>query len=150
MGAARTDKAGDCRQQMENKDGQVTHATILPRQHRAEFLMIQFATDNIGYGETLWLRALMGTALRTPRQPQKGTLAIGSALSAGDGYLHSIAARSRLPTRSTKVVTLQAPGRHPLGYRFVLVQLTLIWLKKCSGNHRSRGAAVHAAAASQA
>jgi len=39
-GAAGTGEAGDCRQQMENEDGQVTHATILPRQHRAEFLMI--------------------------------------------------------------------------------------------------------------
>jgi len=39
-GAARTSKAGDCRQQMEDEDGQVAHVTILPRRQRAEILMI--------------------------------------------------------------------------------------------------------------
>ena len=33
-------QADHCRQQVENKDGQVTHATILPRQHSAKMLMI--------------------------------------------------------------------------------------------------------------
>ena len=39
-GAAGTSKSGDCRQQMEDEDGQVAHATILLRRQRAEILMI--------------------------------------------------------------------------------------------------------------
>jgi hypothetical protein len=39
-GAAGTGKSGDYREQVENEDGQVTHATILSRQHRAEIPMI--------------------------------------------------------------------------------------------------------------
>jgi len=39
-GAAGTDKSGDCREQVENEEGQVAHATILARRQRAEILMI--------------------------------------------------------------------------------------------------------------
>jgi hypothetical protein len=39
-GAAGTGEAGDCRQQMEDEDGEVAHATILPRRQRAEMLTI--------------------------------------------------------------------------------------------------------------
>jgi hypothetical protein len=38
-GAAGTGQSGDCREQVENEDGQVTHATILPRLHGAEIPM---------------------------------------------------------------------------------------------------------------
>ena len=39
-GAAGTGKSGDCRQQMENEDGQVAHAIILPRPNSATMFMI--------------------------------------------------------------------------------------------------------------
>jgi hypothetical protein len=39
-GTAGTDQSGGCRQQMEKKDGQVAHATILSRRQSAEMLMI--------------------------------------------------------------------------------------------------------------
>jgi hypothetical protein len=39
-GAAGTGKSGDCRQQMENENGQVAHSTILPRRQSAKMRMI--------------------------------------------------------------------------------------------------------------
>jgi hypothetical protein len=39
-GTTRTGKSGNCRQQMQDEDGEVAHATILPRWQRAEVLMI--------------------------------------------------------------------------------------------------------------
>ena len=38
--AAGADESGDCRQQMENKDGQVTHARILPGRPSAKIPVI--------------------------------------------------------------------------------------------------------------
>jgi len=38
--AAGTSKTGDCRQQMEEDEGQVAHPTILPRPQRVVVLMI--------------------------------------------------------------------------------------------------------------
>jgi hypothetical protein len=39
-GAAGTGKSGECRQQMENENGQIAHTTILPRGQNTEMLMI--------------------------------------------------------------------------------------------------------------
>ena len=39
-GAAGTGKSGDCREQVNNEDGQLAHCTILPRRHCAKMSVI--------------------------------------------------------------------------------------------------------------
>jgi hypothetical protein len=39
-GAAGTGKSGDCREQVKNEDGQVTHWPILPRRHSLKMFVI--------------------------------------------------------------------------------------------------------------